>query len=83
MEILIATRNRKKVEEFRRILSDLNVQLLSLDDFPSCPDVVEDQDTFEGNAIKKALSAATCSNKIAVADDSGLEVYALKGAPGV
>lgn len=83
MEIVIATRNKKKVEEFKRILSDINIKLLSMDDFPSCPEVIEDGTTFEENAVKKALSVAKFSNKISVSDDSGLEVYALKGAPGI
>lgn len=83
MDIVIATRNKKKVEEFLRILKNLDVNLLSMDDFPDCPEVEEDQDTFEGNAIKKALTISEFTKKIAVADDSGLEVYALKGEPGV
>lgn len=83
MDIVIATRNKKKVEEFLRILKGLDVNLLSMDDFPDCPEVEEDQDTFEGNAIKKALAISEFTKKIAVADDSGLEVYALKGEPGV
>jgi XTP/dITP diphosphohydrolase len=83
MEIVLATRNRKKAEELGRILSDMDITILTLNDFPSCPEVEEDMDTFEGNAVKKALAAARCTNKIAVADDSGLEVYALNGAPGV
>lgn len=83
MDIVIATKNKKKVEEFLRILKDLDINLLSLDDFPGCPDVEEDQDTFEGNAIKKALVVSRFTKKVAIADDSGLEVYALKGEPGV
>ncbi len=83
MEIVLATRNKKKVEEIKRILSGMDVNVLSLEDFPFCPEVHEDAETFEGNAIKKALLIARCTGKIAVADDSGLEVYALNGAPGV
>jgi len=81
--LVIATRNRKKVEEIRRILEGVAVELLSLDDFPGCPEVAEDADTFEGNAVKKAIEVAHFTGKPSVADDSGLEVYALKGAPGV
>jgi XTP/dITP diphosphohydrolase len=58
MDIVLATRNRKKVEEIRRIAAGLPITVLSLDDFPDCPEVVEDQDTFEGNASKKALEAS-------------------------
>jgi XTP/dITP diphosphohydrolase len=83
MEILLATRNKKKIEEMQRILSGMDVSILSMDDFPSCPEVEEDMDTFEGNAVKKAVSASKFTNKVAVADDSGLEVYALNGSPGV
>lgn len=83
MDIVIATKNKKKVEEFLRILKDLNVNLLSMDDFPDLPNIEEDQDTFERNAIKKALATSSYTKKIAVADDSGLEVYALNGEPGV
>lgn len=82
-ELVIATRNRKKVEEIRRILEGVPVVLYSLDDFPGCPEVEEDADTFEGNAVKKATAVAKYTRNTAIADDSGLEVYALNGAPGV
>ncbi|MCL4490829.1 MAG: RdgB/HAM1 family non-canonical purine NTP pyrophosphatase [Nitrospirae bacterium] len=83
MEIVLATRNLKKVEEINRILGDMEVTLLTLNDFPSCPEVEEDADTFEGNASKKAVEIARCTGKTALADDSGLEVYALDNAPGI
>lgn len=83
LELVIATRNRKKVEEIKRILNGLDVVLYALDDFPGCPEAEEDADTFEGNAIKKAKTVAEYTKKAAFADDSGLEVYALGGAPGV
>lgn len=83
MDIVLATRNKKKVEEMSRNLGGMDINILTLDDFPSCPEVEEDENTFERNAVKKALVIAKCTNKIAVADDSGLEVYALNGAPGV
>ncbi len=83
MEIVLATRNKKKIEEIRRIAAGIPIAILSLDDYPHCPDVVEDQDTFEGNAKKKAEDACRCAGKPALADDSGLEVDALGGAPGV
>jgi len=71
MEIVLATRNKKKVEEIKRITEGMVVRIFTLDDFPGCPEVEEDGATFEENAVKKAL-----------ADDSGLEVYALGGDPG-
>ncbi len=83
IELVIATRNKKKVEEIRRILEGLSVTLYSIDDFPGCPEVEEDANTFEGNSIKKAVAVAQFSRKPSMADDSGLEVYALNGAPGV
>ncbi len=83
MEIVLATRNKKKVEEIRRIAVGLPITILSLDDFPDCPEVVEDQNTFEGNATKKAREIARCSGKPSLSDDSGLAVDALGGKPGV
>jgi len=83
MDIVLATRNKKKVEEIRRITADLPIAVLSLDDFRDCPETIEDRDTFEGNAVKKAVEAAACTGKMSLADDSGLEVEALGGAPGV
>jgi XTP/dITP diphosphohydrolase len=83
MEIVLATRNKKKIEEIRRITAGLPVAILSLDDFPGCPETVEDRDSFEGNAVKKAVEVCRFTGRPALADDSGLEVDALGGAPGV
>ncbi len=83
MEIVLATRNKKKVEEITRIIKGEGIVFLTLNDFPLCPEVEEDAGTFEGNAAKKALTIARCTGKAAVADDSGLEVYELDNAPGV
>ena len=82
MEIVLATRNKKKVEEIKRITAGLEVSVFTADDFPGCPDVVEDGKTFEENATKKAVGVARYTGKPALADDSGLEVYALNRAPG-
>src|SRR6266496_3253661 len=83
LELVIATRNKKKIEEIKRIMDGLPVVLYTLDDFPGCPEVEEDAPTFEGNAVKKALAVARHTGRHAIADDSGLEVYALNGAPGI
>jgi len=83
MNLVIATRNKKKVEEIRRILDGLDVNLYSLDDFPGCPEVEETEETFEGNAALKARAVAEYTGRAALADDSGLEVFALHGEPGV
>ncbi len=82
-QLLIATRNLKKKKELQEILSAFNLQLLNLDDIPPLPEVEEDGLTFEENAVKKALTVARQSNMLTLADDSGLAVDALQGAPGV
>ncbi len=79
----MASRNPKKREELASLLDGLGVTLLGPDDVPGAPEVVEDADTFLGNAHKKARAFADASGKPALADDSGLEVDALYGAPGV
>jgi XTP/dITP diphosphohydrolase len=82
--LLVATNNRGKLEELRHLLAGLNVELLSLQDVSKKPIVVvEDGDTFEANAIKKAREVAAFTMMLTLADDSGLEVEALGGAPGV
>ena len=84
--MLLATRNAKKLVELRRILvsSDITgVQVLGLDDVPPFPEVPETAATFEANALAKARAAAAATGLAVVADDSGLEVDALNGMPGV
>ena len=81
--ILFATSNRGKLREARAILNDPAIRFISLDEFPDYPEPVEDADTFEGNAKIKALYYAKLTNCFTLADDSGLEVDALHGAPGV
>ena len=81
--LVIATRNRKKFEEMRAILSDLDADLRSLVDFGDLEPVPETGDTFEANARIKALGYARATRQWALADDSGLEVDALGGKPGV
>ena len=83
MQLIAATRNRHKLEEIREILSDLDVEILDLDAFPDVPPVEEDGLTFEANAIKKARETTLATGKWTMADDSGLEVDALGGDPGV
>jgi XTP/dITP diphosphohydrolase len=83
IEIVVATRNRGKLREIKLALSDLDIKLLSLDHYPDAPEVVEDGDTFVKNAEKKARAVARHTGKYALADDSGLCVDALDGAPGV
>ena len=83
MDIVLATRNKNKAEELKRITEGMPVSIFTLDDFPGCPETEEDGATFEANAIKKALAVARYTGRPALADDSGLEVYALGGAPGI
>jgi XTP/dITP diphosphohydrolase len=82
-ELVIATRNRHKGQELAALLCDLGVTIRTLDEFPDAPEVVEDGDTCEANAIKKARVIAEYTGLPAVADDTGLEVDALGGRPGV
>ena len=82
MEIVLATRNKKKVEEIERITVGMSISILTIDDFTGCTEVEEEGPTFEDNAAKKALAIAKYTGKPSLADDSGLEVYALNRAPG-
>jgi XTP/dITP diphosphohydrolase len=82
-QVVLATRNRHKVEELRRILAPYDVVLASLDDFPDVPEVAETGATFAANALLKAHAVAVATGMVAVADDSGLAVEALNGMPGV
>ncbi len=86
-EIVIATKNRGKLAEFRQIMDELgltdSVEVTSLLDVADYPDVEETGGTFEENALIKARAAAAFTGLLSAADDSGLEVEALNGAPGV
>jgi len=85
MKVVIASKNRKKVEEIKKIFSTIGIEceIHTLDEFPQVGKVEEDGHTFKENAIKKALHVSKTTGMIAIADDSGLEVEALGGAPGV
>jgi XTP/dITP diphosphohydrolase len=82
-ELVLATRNRHKREELAALLGDLGITIRTLDEFPDAPEVVEDGDTCEANAVKKARAIAEFTGLPAVADDTGLEVDALGGRPGI
>lgn len=83
MELLVATRNRGKITELKDLLQNLPFKLRGLDEFPHIPDVEETGETFSENAFLKAKIYAQQTGLYALADDSGLEVSALDGAPGV
>jgi XTP/dITP diphosphohydrolase len=82
-EILLATRNPDKVRELTALLGDLEIRIRTLAEFPASPDVEEDGTTCEANALKKARETASATGIPSVADDTGLEVDALDGRPGV
>ena len=85
MEIVLATRNKGKIRELERIFASTlpGVKLLGTDAFPDLADVAETEDTFEGNALLKARAVSHFTNLPAIADDSGLAVDHLGGAPGI
>lgn len=83
MKIVIASQNAHKIEEIRAIFNMPGVEWVSTREFPDLPDVVEDGDTLEANAVKKATEVALATGHWALADDTGLEVAALDNAPGV
>jgi XTP/dITP diphosphohydrolase len=82
--LVVATQNRGKLEELCALLNGLDIEVLALRDvLKETLDIVEDGDTFEDNALKKARAVALATKMLTLADDSGLEVDALGGAPGV
>ncbi len=81
--IVIATRNKGKTAEIRNMLKDFPVTVKNLNDFGPIPEIIEDGETFDDNAYKKASMTARMLGFPALADDSGLVVDALDGAPGV
>lgn len=84
MKVFLATGNKHKIDEIKAIFAGVkDIEILSIKDGVEIPDVVEDGKTFEENSAKKALEIAKFTNMITIADDSGLCVEALGGAPGV
>ncbi|MFI5360539.1 MAG: non-canonical purine NTP pyrophosphatase [Elusimicrobiota bacterium] len=83
VRLVLATRNVHKVAEISRLLEGCGVDCATLEAYPGVAEVVEDRDTLEGNAEKKAVETARACGTWALADDTGLEVEALRGAPGV
>lgn len=81
--LVLATSNKNKIKEFRSILKDFKVEIRSLSDFGPIPEAIEDGETFDDNAYKKAHHVARILGLPAISDDSGLVVQALGGAPGV
>lgn len=81
--IVLASRNQHKIEELRSTLAPLGIELKSSGDFPELEEVIEDRSTLEGNALKKARYFYNKTGLPALSDDTGLEVDALDGRPGV
>jgi XTP/dITP diphosphohydrolase len=81
--LVLATRNKGKITELMRLLSEFNINIKGLDEFDPIPEIKEDGKTFEENAYKKAYFTAKSLGVPALADDSGLVVNALGGEPGV
>lgn len=83
MKLVLATKNRNKVVELRKMLEGFDIEIESLFERPEIEDIVEDGTIFEENALKKARVVASKTGEWALADDSGLVVDALGGAPGI
>ena len=83
MKIVLATHNKDKCLEMMDVLSNLNIELLTLHKFPEIGEIIEDGDTLKDNALIKARSVHELTKLPSLADDTGLEVEALGGAPGV
>lgn len=88
MKLILATRNQGKVRELTNMLygeanSKQQIEVISLENYPDAPEVIEDGKTYAENAIKKASVIAAYTSHLTLADDAGLEVDALDGAPGI
>jgi len=82
-ELVVATKNLKKLKEIKAILKGLPLEITSLADYPAAPRIIENGKTFAENALKKAVKIARYTGKLTLGEDSGLCVDALGGAPGV
>lgn len=83
MELIVATKNKKKLQEIKDILKYRKVKITSLADYPDAPRIIENAKTFKENAIKKAVRIARFTKRLTLGEDSGLCVYALGGKPGI
>lgn len=83
MELVVATKNKKKLGEIKEILKGLDLNITSLADYTRAPRIIESGRTFKDNAIKKAVRIAAFTKKLTLGEDSGLCVDALDGKPGV
>jgi len=83
LKLVLATRNSDKIREIRQVFAGLEIEILTMDQFPHVPEIVEDGQTIEQNALKKAKAVSDATQLLALADDTGLEVDYLGGQPGV
>ncbi|MDZ7333061.1 MAG: XTP/dITP diphosphatase [candidate division KSB1 bacterium] len=83
LKLVLATRNKDKIKEIEHALTGLDVELLTLDQFPQAPEVEEDGTTLAENALKKARTIFDVTHILTMADDTGLEVDFLNGEPGI
>ncbi len=82
-ELLIATKNKKKLKEIKDILKGLNLKITSLADYEKAPRIIENGKTFQENAVKKAVQTARWAGRLTLGEDSGLCIEALGGRPGI
>ena len=83
IQLLVATRNKKKLSEIKEILKGINLDLLCIGNYKNAPQVLENGKSFKENAVKKAVKLACFTSKLCLGEDSGLCVDALDGAPGI
>jgi len=83
LKIFLATKNKGKINEIQEYLKDIDINILSMDDYPKFPETIEDGKTYEENALKKAKEGFSFTNLMCMADDSGLEIDYLAGRPGL
>jgi len=83
LRLVLATRNPGKIRELASLLAPLDIEVVSMAEYPCLPEIVEDGATFTENAVKKAKTVAAATGCLAMGDDSGLEVDYLGGAPGI
>jgi len=82
-DLVVATKNKKKLQEIKDILKGLVLKIVSLEEFPGTPRIIENGKSFKENAIKKAVKIASFTKKLTLGEDSGICVYALGGEPGI
>jgi XTP/dITP diphosphohydrolase len=83
LKIVFASRNEGKVKEIKNMLEGIDIELVSLNNYKNVPEIVEDGKSFFQNALKKAKTVSEITGEIVLADDSGLQVEALGGEPGI